>query len=300
MIELKHCDFLEGEPTEVKVMKHVDHPSIAKVVDWYVTEKQVIIVMPFYEGNNLCTLFDEIGNFPENFIKEIALKLIPPIQCLHDHGIVHQDIKPGNILYDTETGELTLLDFGTAKGYEMDGNEFVCTIGTPGYVPPELENELEVHGPEIDMYSFGATLFALYYGVCPNGSVEELSAAYETRNTPYKFYTFLSKCLSYNPNKRPKWDDIFELDWLKDCDPEAFAQLSNPLDDTQQSKGTTSGSTKLDRTKKAKLIERKKKLLVKNDSKIKPLPGKKKEFPNIRPRIDTSCPSIFLKGRKKS
>lgn len=217
-MKLDKCRFKHGEPVEFQVMNLVDHPSICKAVEWYLSSERVVVIMPYNGGIDLKTLQGD-GTFSEDFIKEIAIKLVAPIQCLHEYGLVHQDIKPRNILYNEETGEVTLIDFGLAKSYDKTRNRFICTGGSVGFAPPELESKLRVRGPEVDMHSFGATLFYMYYGVYHDDTVDNLTSAYDQRITPYRFKTFLDKCFEYNANRRPKWNDVLESDWLNHCHP---------------------------------------------------------------------------------
>lgn len=81
-------EFLNDEPIEVRVMNTVDHPNIPKLIfqidfDWYISEEFVTIVMFYNGGLDLGTLQskEKQGSFSEKFLKEVAIKLISPIQC---------------------------------------------------------------------------------------------------------------------------------------------------------------------------------------------------------------------------
>lgn len=122
--------------------------------------------MPYTGGINLHKFQSQMGTFSEEFIQKQAVKLISVIECLHEKGFIHQDIKPSNVLFNPENGELSLIDFGMARPCNKDAPEerrIKCSGGTPEFAPPEYEHCQRVWGPEIDVYCFAALIFYMFF-----------------------------------------------------------------------------------------------------------------------------------------
>jgi len=168
---------------------------------------------------NLRSFLKQTGELSEDFIKEQAVKILAAIKHLHENGFIHQDVKPDNVLLNLTTGETELIDFGEVIRYEVS-NQFdksiECTSGTDGFVAPEYDSKQLVHGPEIDVYSFGAMLFALYYGLPPTANVNAISQAFGKRPSSYNLIKLIFKCLDEDPDRRPSIEEIQNSDWLRD------------------------------------------------------------------------------------
>lgn len=218
-IQLQDVHWINGEPIEVKIMREVSHPNISRVLDWFKNDKVVVIVMPYTGGINLHDFQDQMGSFSESYIKEQAVKLLSAMKCLHDNGFVHQNIKPSNVLVNPANGDLTLINFGRARTYNKYApweHKFKCTQGTPGFSPPEFDHRQRVWGPEVDVHCFAATIFYMFYGVCPSDDVELVSEAWGKRIPSFKMTKLLFSCLDSNAFRRPTVDDIIKSDWLRD------------------------------------------------------------------------------------
>jgi non-specific serine/threonine protein kinase/serine/threonine-protein kinase len=114
------------------------------------------------------TLADELasGPLPEARVRTIALDIAGALQAAHDLGIVHRDVKPGNILVTTD-GRVKLADFGIAWSADrMDQTQTGLVIGTPAYLAPERLGG-EPATPETDLYSLGVVLFEALVGERP-------------------------------------------------------------------------------------------------------------------------------------
>ncbi|MFD1114672.1 serine/threonine-protein kinase [Sphaerisporangium aureirubrum] len=136
----------------------IAHPSVATVHDTIVVDGRPWIVMELVEARSLEQVIDEEGPLPPRLVAEIGLDLLGALGAAHEQGILHRDVKPGNVLL-TETGRVVLTDFGIAKA-EGDPNitKTGMVIGSPGYTAPERARG-DHTGPESDMWSLGATLY---------------------------------------------------------------------------------------------------------------------------------------------
>ncbi len=106
-----------------------------------------------------------MGTFSESYLKQQSRKILSAIKHLHKNGLIHQDIKPKNVIVNPfKNGDLSLIYFGLARLYNKvcpSDRTFACTGGTLDYAPPEFAKDhgQRVWGPEIDVHCFGAMLF---------------------------------------------------------------------------------------------------------------------------------------------
>ena len=142
-----------------------DDPGIVTVYDYGEFEGTPYLVMAYMPGG---TLKDRLGQ-PMAY-REAARLLLPVAEALslaHEHGIVHRDVKPSNLLVDRK-GNLALADFGIAKAMEMDGQTLTGTgmgIGTPEYMAPEQWKGDA--SPQTDIYALGVVLYEMVTGKKP-------------------------------------------------------------------------------------------------------------------------------------
>ena len=154
---------------EAAAAASLDHPNILPIYDVGVTEDGLpFFSMKFAAGGSLLENIDGIRDNPRRCV-ELLAKVSRALDHAHGKGILHRDLKPGNILLDAR-GEPLVTDFGLAKW--LDGaNDFTRTLtvfGTPGYIAPEQsENSAAELTPAVDIYSLGAILFELLTGRPP-------------------------------------------------------------------------------------------------------------------------------------
>jgi Tol biopolymer transport system component len=159
---------------EAELLANLRHPNLPRVTDYFVIEGQgQYLVMDFVPGENAHNLRKrQKGALTEEEVLQWAAEILDAIEYLHSQTkpIIHRDIKPGNIKI-TPDGEAVLVDFGLAKAYQPSET---TTVGaralTPGYAPPEQYG----HGrtdERTDIFSLGATLYALLTGDIPADSI---------------------------------------------------------------------------------------------------------------------------------
>ena len=162
---------------EAEVIAALEHAFIVPVYDFGDHENQPFIVMRYLPGG---TLADRLANgaLPIPEIAPLFERIASALDYAHSKGIIHRDIKPGNILFDAE-GEASLSDFGIAKLQEATA-AFTGTgnlIGTPAYMSPEqAQGEKTVDG-RADIYSLGVVLFETLSGELPYKSNTPMGVA---------------------------------------------------------------------------------------------------------------------------
>ena len=153
---------------EAEAAAQLDHPGIVPIYEIGEYEGQHFFSMSFVDG---CSLADRLidGPLPPREAAELIGKISETIAFAHKQGVIHRDLKPGNVLLD-RNGEPKVTDFGLAKRVQSD-SDLTATgqiLGTPGYMPPEqASGDTASITPSADVYALGAILYALLTGRPP-------------------------------------------------------------------------------------------------------------------------------------
>jgi serine/threonine protein kinase len=164
----RDASFVQRFQMEAKVASSLRHPNIIQVTDICLTDGLVYLVMECLSPRSLQTVIDETkGPFPIKRIVLILEQLLSALDHAHSNGIIHRDVKPGNILIDESRDSIALTDFSIAK--VKDGIRLTSTgvlLGTVEYMAPEL---FEGHTADAraDLYAVGVILYELLTGVPP-------------------------------------------------------------------------------------------------------------------------------------
>jgi serine/threonine protein kinase len=155
--------------SEARILAQLAHPSILPILDVGQHADLSYIVTPFIEGQSLSSMLSSSGPLPAHEAARIIAEIADAVHHVHECGIIHRDIKPSNILVDTNNSPV-LMDFGLAKAAE-DEASLTCEgqfLGTPAYMSPEqAERGAHALDQRTDIYSLGATLYALLTGGPP-------------------------------------------------------------------------------------------------------------------------------------
>ena len=215
---------------EAEAAAKLDHPGIVPIYEVGDHEGQHYFSMGFVEGRSLAARVVE-GPLPEREVVELTLKLSEAISYAHSQGVIHRDVKPSNVLLDSE-GQPRITDFGLAKRIGVDSGLTATgqVVGTPSFMSPEQAvGDVKSVGERADVYSLGATLYMLLTGRPPfqaSTSVETLRQVRETEPvTPRRLNaavdrdleTVCLKCLEKNPEQRYRTAADLEQDlrsWL--------------------------------------------------------------------------------------
>ena len=149
--------------------------SIVHVKDFFYANSTAYIVMEFIDGETMQQRLKEKG--PENDFNKLLDMLRPVIKDLddvHRAGFIHRDISPSNLMVD-KSGSVKLLDFGTAREVNEDGEKSLSIMLKPGFAPEEQYRRRGQQGPWTDVYALCATIYKLCTGVTPEVSVDRLS-----------------------------------------------------------------------------------------------------------------------------
>ena len=161
---------------EMKAVGRLNHPNIVQALDAREIDGTSLLVMEYVEGMDLAKLVRHLGPLRIADACELARQAAVGLQYAHEHGLVHRDVKPSNLMLAT-SGELKILDLGLARLQKsaVEGDELTGTgqmMGTSDYIAPE--QALESHTVDIraDVYSLGCTLYRLLCGRPPFSGAE--------------------------------------------------------------------------------------------------------------------------------
>jgi hypothetical protein len=155
---------------EAEVLRRLHHPNVVRLLDVVEEGDDIVLVMPYLSGGNLADRVAQHGPAPPDEIDRLAQRLLGGLVEAHTAGIIHRDVKPGNVLYD-EHAEPYLADFGLAHSWDQTHGLTVAgmVVGTPGFMPPEQARD-EPLTPASDIFALGATLLYAATGVGPFGT----------------------------------------------------------------------------------------------------------------------------------
>jgi len=199
---------------EARVAAEVQHPNLVPVVEFGEEGRLVFVATEFRDGGSLADLIETDGRLPLADCKRLAGEIAAGLEALHEHEIVHRDVKPSNVMLD-RAGTASLTDFGLARGH----SHTVLTktgqpLGTLDYIAPELIEGKQAT-PESDVYALGCLLYECVTGftpfaergifeVCVAHLEEEPPDPRERRDTLSEEFTWsLLRALKKDPAKRP-------------------------------------------------------------------------------------------------
>ncbi|MCH0569989.1 protein kinase [Streptomyces sp. MUM 136J] len=152
---------------EARATARIDHPNVVRVYDVVDEDERLWIVMELVTGRSLEQITAEEGALGPRATARIGLGLVAALRQVHARGVLHRDIKPGNVLVGADADRVVLTDFGIAAIQDAKALTMVgMLVGSPDYMAPERVTG-RVQGPPSDVWSLGATLCAALAGRSP-------------------------------------------------------------------------------------------------------------------------------------
>jgi serine/threonine protein kinase len=175
---MKHKAFV----AEASLAGKLNHPHIVEIYDAVVEPDHSYLVMEYVAGSTLEAHSNVSTLLPLHKVVEIIFKCIRALEYAFQHGIIHRDIKPGNLLL-SKAGETKVSDFG-ASFQQRHGHTTtqIAGVGSPAYMSPE-QIRMEPLTQQTDIYSLGVTMYRLLTGRLPYEAATQAALAYAIMNT---------------------------------------------------------------------------------------------------------------------
>ena len=209
---------LERFHREARAVAALDHPNIVRAYDIDLHEKLHFLVMEYVDGNSLQDIIARHGPMDPIRAAHYIAQSAVGLQHAHELGMVHRDVKPGNLLLD-RTGVIKVLDMGLARFFNKTQDSVTekyddkCVLGTADYLAPEqaVSSTVDIRA---DIYSLGGTLYYMLTGQTPfpDGTIAAKLVAHQTRepkpiteyrsDVPEGILDVLAVMMAKNPNER--------------------------------------------------------------------------------------------------
>ncbi|MGH9297060.1 MAG: Stk1 family PASTA domain-containing Ser/Thr kinase, partial [Acidimicrobiales bacterium] len=171
--------FVDRFRREAQAAANLSHPNIVPIFDWGESDRTYFIVMEHVDGEPLSAIVRSQAPLPAARSAGIAADIAKALSYAHRHGVVHRDVKPGNVLI-TRDGQVKVADFGIARAVGADDNvtQTGLVMGTATYFSPEQAQGLGVDGRS-DVYSLGVVLYEMVTGRPPFTADTPVAIAYK-------------------------------------------------------------------------------------------------------------------------
>ncbi|KAK8070593.1 STE/STE20/YSK protein kinase [Apiospora hydei] len=230
---------IQKEISTLKLLRDVGAANVNLVVDAFMVEQSMWIITDYCAGGSVATLMKPFNaaasmgssgpRLDEKWIIPILREVAEAIRWIHNHGVIHRDIKCANI-FVTQEGGVQLGDFGVAAMVQTKFDKRRTVIGTLHWMAPELFDSVVSYGPAVDIWAFGAVAYEMASGLPPNAM-----ESHRARVDPSQFGEFLNGhiprlegpeysdglkdlvafCLEKEPDRRPTIDRVVNHPYIR-------------------------------------------------------------------------------------
>jgi serine/threonine-protein kinase len=219
--------FVERFRREAQAAANLSHPNIVPVFDWGEDTGTYFIVMEFIDGRPLSAILKSSGPLTADRTADIGAHVAAALGYAHKHGVIHRDVKPGNVLI-TDEGQVKVTDFGIARAINTEESltQTGAVMGTATYFSPEQAEGMGVDARS-DIYSLGVVLFEMVTGRPPFlGDTPVAVASKHVRDhppaprelnpaIPPTFEAIILKAMAKNPEHRYATAEDLRADLLR-------------------------------------------------------------------------------------
>ena len=221
------ASFVERFRREAQAAANLSHPNIVSIYDWGEEDGTYFIVMEYIEGRTLGQIIRAEGPLLPDRAADIGADVAAALAFAHHSGVVHRDVKPGNVLI-SPSGQVKVTDFGIARAANADNDltQTGAVMGTATYFSPEQAQGMRVDGRS-DVYSLGVMLYEMLVGRPPFQGDNPMAIAYKhvreqpvppreiNSDVPAPFEAIILQAMAKNPNDRYASADELRQDLLR-------------------------------------------------------------------------------------
>lgn len=200
---------------EGRALAQIVHPNVVSVLNFFQENETVYLVMNYLHGASLQQFIVTSASlkhakvFRESTIRSVFEEVLRGLRVVHQHKMLHLDIKPGNILV-TDDDRAVLIDFGAARDVLHQGGKFLQPMFTPGFSAPEMYTRGKAIGPWTDIYAVGACMFSCMAGCPPpDAALADCRTRLETKVSEFQgkysqiLIELVLSCMQTEPQLRP-------------------------------------------------------------------------------------------------
>jgi len=184
---------------EAMILAKLDHPGITRLLEFFPDGNNYAIVMEYVEGVELKKILQQQNQLPFDIAMKIAKQVLDAFQYAMQNGILHRDIKPGNIMIDKH-GNAKIMDFGIAKMSSTASHDTAASMLSVHYTAPERFDQSRKVDARSDIYSLGLVLYEMFAGRRPFSAMETSQVMFshlnEIPDSPSKFVHSLPPTVS--------------------------------------------------------------------------------------------------------
>ena len=208
--------FVERFRREAQAAANLNHPNIVGVYDWGKVNNTYYIAMEYVSGRTLADILKQSGTLTPIQVCDVMAEVAAALESAHQSGVIHRDVKPGNILVST-TGQVKVADFGIARALgasvEQGLTQTGAVMGTATYFSPE-QAQGAFTDQRSDIYSLGVVMYEMLSGVAPFTGENAVAIAYKQvheqalpineriNSVPSGLAAIVNKCMQKSPDDR--------------------------------------------------------------------------------------------------
>ena len=208
--------FVERFRREAQAAANLNHPNIVGVYDWGKVNNTYYIAMEYVNGRTLADILKQSGTLTPMQVCDVMGEVASALISAHQNGVIHRDIKPGNILVST-TGQVKVADFGIARalgsGVEQGLTQTGAVMGTATYFSPEQAQGASTD-QRSDIYSLGVVMYEMLSGSAPFTGENAVAIAYKqvheqampldqrVATVPPEVAAIVARCMEKSPDDR--------------------------------------------------------------------------------------------------
>jgi len=232
IVDIKDESELDDFMVEIDILSECKHKYVVGLFETYFHDNKLWMMLEFCPGGAMDDIMLDLERgIDETTIKSICRQMVEGLAFLHSCGVIHRDLKAGNVLL-TNTGEIKLADFGVSAKSKTPNQKRNTFIGTPYWMAPEVviteTMRDELYDCKADVWSLGITLIEFAEMQPPNHEMHPMRVLFKiTKAEPAKlayrkrwsadFHNFIEKCLQKDPNARPSMTELLQHPFIRDA-----------------------------------------------------------------------------------